>query len=109
MRMQDGSIDCDDELEAFLKSTDGLATHADRTAGESDEEEYESDGGTRYVRDSSTGRWVHEDLASKKDGPKEERKPNVSQSSAAATMAAMVKPAACCLPNSLLIWDLPRI
>ena len=77
-----------DELEAFLKSTDGLATHADRTAGESDEEEYESDGGTRYVRDSSTGRWVHEDLASKKDGPKEERKPNVFQSSAAATMAA---------------------
>lgn len=77
-----------EELEAFLKSTDGLATHADRKADESDEEEYESDGGTRYIRDSSTGQFVHEDLAPKKDGPKEERKPNISQSSAIATIAA---------------------
>ena len=78
-----------EELEAFLKSTDGLATHADQAAGESDEEEYESDGGTRYVRDSRTGNWVHEDLAPKKERPKEERKPNISQSSASAAAATM--------------------
>ncbi|KAL7547569.1 hypothetical protein ACHAWF_010862 [Thalassiosira exigua] len=58
-----------DELEAFLSSTDHLAPHAGTAGddGESDGEEYESDGGTRYVRDSRTGNWVHEALAPKKE------------------------------------------
>mmetsp|Transcript_26789 Transcript_26789/g.56568 ORF Transcript_26789/g.56568 Transcript_26789/m.56568 type:complete len:634 (-) Transcript_26789:129-2030(-) len=65
-----------DDLEAFLSSTDHLAPHAAAGAGgpgddgESDEEEYESDGGTRYVKDSRTGNWVHEALAPKKERKK---------------------------------------
>lgn len=61
-----------DDLEAFLSSTDHLARHAAQVGevavdDESDEEEYESDGGTRYVRDSRTGNWIHEDLAPKRE------------------------------------------
>jgi RNA recognition motif-containing protein len=57
------------ELEAFLASTDHLAQHV--AGGDNDEEEeYESDGGTRYVKDYRTGNWIHEDLA-----PKREKKP----------------------------------
>ena len=58
-----------DELEAFLTSTDHLAPHAavSGAGGESDEEEeYQSDGGTRYVK-SHTGTWIHEALAPKKE------------------------------------------
>ena len=64
-----------DELEAFLNSTDNLAPHASAGAGvdESDEEEYESDGGTRYVKDSRTGNWIHEALAPKKDNKKKSK------------------------------------
>ena len=64
-----------DDLEAFLSSTDHLAPHAARAGevavdDESDDEEYESDGGTRYVRDSRTGNWIHEDLAPKREKKK---------------------------------------
>jgi HIV Tat-specific factor 1 len=48
------------ELEAFLSSTDHLANH---TTQDDEEEEYESDGGTRYVKDFRTGNWIHEALA----------------------------------------------
>lgn len=64
--------DVADELEAFLSSTDHLAPHAG-TGGngggdsEDDNEEYESDGGTKYVKDFRTGIWVHEDLAPNKE------------------------------------------
>jgi hypothetical protein len=52
-----------DELEAFLSSTDHLAPHASGyDDGDVDEEEYESDGGTRYIRDYQTGNWIHEAL-----------------------------------------------
>lgn len=62
-----------DDLEAFLSSTDHLATHAAGSAGENDEEdeEYESDGGTKYIRDLRTGTWIHEALAPKRDKKKE--------------------------------------
>lgn len=58
-----------DDLEAFLSSTDHLAPHAAGAAGEgeSDDEEYESDGGTRYVKDSRTGNWIHEGLVPKRE------------------------------------------
>eukprot|EP00984_Skeletonema_dohrnii_P004638 scaffold1636_cov103-Skeletonema_dohrnii-CCMP3373.AAC.4 len=56
-----------DELEAFLSSTDHLAPHASTNAGgtkdngdDDDQEEYESDGGTRYIRDCQSGNWIHE-------------------------------------------------
>ncbi|KAL7502871.1 hypothetical protein ACHAXN_001346 [Cyclotella atomus] len=49
------------ELEAFLSSTDHLANHA--VQDDENEEEYESDGGTRYVKDFRTGNWIHEALA----------------------------------------------
>jgi RNA recognition motif-containing protein len=55
-------IDVHDELEAFL-STNAAAGHDD----EEDEEGYESDGGTLYVKDARTGNWIHADyLASQK-------------------------------------------
>jgi hypothetical protein len=46
------------ELEAFLSSVDHLANHTTQ-----EDEEYESDGGTRYVKDFRTGNWIHEALA----------------------------------------------
>lgn len=54
-----------DDLEAFLNSTAKAGDAAAPATVESEEEgeEYESDGGTRYVRDSQTGNWIHEALA----------------------------------------------
>ena len=54
-----------EELEAFLSSTDHLAPHAASTnKGNSydnhDQEQYESDGGTRYIRDWKSGNRIHE-------------------------------------------------
>jgi HIV Tat-specific factor 1 len=54
-----------DELEAFLSSTDHLAPHASNVNTNNDndvddQEEYESDGGTRYIRDKRSGNWIHE-------------------------------------------------
>lgn len=46
------------ELEAFLSSTGDVSRSANP-----EEEGYESDGGTRYVKDAVSGRWVHEKLA----------------------------------------------
>jgi HIV Tat-specific factor 1 len=55
-----------DELEAFLSSTaedvrDNKS--ADGNENETDEFMYESDGGTKYVKDALSGNWVHEALA----------------------------------------------
>ncbi|KAL7536275.1 hypothetical protein ACHAXR_007039 [Thalassiosira sp. AJA248-18] len=86
-----------DDLEAFLTSTDHLAPHAAGAGGaagddvESDEEEYESDGGTRYVRDSRTGNWVHEALAPKKE-KKNEKKDGGSSSATSTTKPAGAAP-----------------
>ncbi|KAL7492975.1 hypothetical protein ACHAWT_002122 [Skeletonema menzelii] len=61
-----------DELEAFLSSTDHLAPHASNTTtsndDDDDQEEYESDGGTRYIRDKSSGNWIHEALMMQQRG-----------------------------------------
>jgi hypothetical protein len=64
-----------DELEAFLSSTDHLGNilkrkrqqpqHDDNYVDyddDDDQEAYESDNGTRYVKDPRTGNWVHEAL-----------------------------------------------
>jgi len=61
------SRDVQDELELFLSSTDGLGSRPNKRGGTTDtddeDETYESDGGTRYVKDHRTGKWVHEALA----------------------------------------------
>ena len=49
-----------DELEAFLSTTAKLGPQDDD--GE-DDEGYESDGGTQYVKDQRTGNWIHSALA----------------------------------------------
>ena len=61
----------EDDLEAFLNTTaeegDNQSARNGKGTGEGsdNEEEYESDGGTRYIKDPlSGGTWVHEDLAS---------------------------------------------
>jgi HIV Tat-specific factor 1 len=52
-----------DELEAFLSSTAaGTGAGSDDDADDEDHA-YESDGGTRYVKDPLTGKWIHEALA----------------------------------------------
>jgi RNA recognition motif-containing protein len=78
-----------DDLEAFLSSTDHLAPHAaaGAAADESDDEEYESDGGTKYVRDLLTGNWIHEALAPKK---RDKKKENPTEGSS--TLAALALP-----------------
>jgi len=67
----DGNKDSiQDELEAFLASTEGIsngATRGNRSLPE-EEESYESDGGTRYLKDLRSGKWVHEALVAK-DAP----------------------------------------
>jgi RNA recognition motif-containing protein len=61
------------ELAAFLNATiDSSSTSAKRIHDDEDEETYDSDGGTRYIKDRRTGNWVHEALivptsASQKD------------------------------------------
>ena len=84
-----------DDLEAFLSSTDHLAPHAGAAVddGESDIEEYsyESDGGTRYVRDSHTGNWVHEALAPKKEKNNEKKDAVSSSTSKAGAIPATKK------------------
>ena len=49
------------ELEAFL----GASTTTTNKALDTDDHFYESDGGTRYVKDPSSGNWIHEALAPK--------------------------------------------
>ena len=61
--------DVQDELEAFLTSTDGIGPQRGFGGGspganddDEDDEGYESDGGTKYARDPRTGNWVHHSL-----------------------------------------------
>jgi HIV Tat-specific factor 1 len=63
-----------DELEAFLTSTANMQGHKNMDDDDDDEhdydEGYESDGGTRYVKDPRTGNWIHEALAPKREKSK---------------------------------------
>lgn len=65
--------DVQDELEAFLSSTDHMGPKgmpgAASGAGEDDDEGYESDGGTKYVKDPRTGNWIHHSLAPPRKDP----------------------------------------
>lgn len=82
------SEDVQDELEAFLSSmtqpTKGVnhtskSTHSD-DEDLNEEESYESDGGTRYVKDFRTGTWVHEALHMRASSKATSKKPGQSQS-----------------------------
>jgi hypothetical protein len=60
-----------DELEAFLASTEKLGDVGDGNKHDDDDEEaYESDGGTKYVKDWRTGNFVHEALVAPRATPK---------------------------------------
>lgn len=58
-----------DELEVFLQSTAIIG--GSRIAEDEEDETYESDNGTRYVKDPRTGNWIHEALAPKQPHKKE--------------------------------------
>jgi HIV Tat-specific factor 1 len=70
--------DVERELELFLQST---TDRSDQDENDEREESYDSDGGTRYVKDFRTGNWVHEALA--KRAPSLTRNGVNSQSSTA--------------------------
>ena len=55
-----------DELEAFLSSTVGDGNDSQQRNDDKDDEGYQSDGGTNYVKDHRTGNWIHEALAPSK-------------------------------------------
>ena len=71
-----------DELDAFLKST-GDGNDQSNNPNGMDEEGYQSDGGTNYVKDPRTGDWIHEGLAPKRQP--EESTNNTNQGKAART------------------------
>lgn len=70
------------ELEAFLSSStgdQGINVGNANKEEELDDQFYESDGGTRYVKDPLTGNWIHEALAPKEILEKAEKKKGSSQ------------------------------
>lgn len=82
-----------DELEAFLTSTAHMGSkqpgHNDDDDDDAEhdyDEGYESDGGTRYVKDPRTENWIHEALAPKREKQKtaatQQKSKSVSESTA---------------------------
>ena len=75
------------ELEAFLSSSTGNNAIGAAKASkelEVDDQLYESDGGTRYVKDPLSGNWIHEALAPREIVGKANTKSEKSQSIPAA-------------------------
>jgi len=82
------------ELEAFLSASTGSSTTGVANAGkeqEVDDQLYESDGGTRYVKDPLTGNWIHEALAPQTNSDKANKKAGSSQSIPVKTKQASKK------------------
>lgn len=80
-----------DDLEAFLASTDKMGPagkQGEDKDEDKDEEAYESDGGTRYVKDLRTGNFVHEALLPKRQA--EGAKENTATTKKRATEASSV-------------------
>ena len=85
-----------DELEAFLSSTartgqtDG---HGDNDDDDDNDQAYESDGGTKYVKEPLSGRWIHEALAPpssrRTNADSAPNHPSISQSSTTSTTTAV--------------------
>ena len=73
-----------DELEAFLSSTDGMGPkkmggahhhlNSNSDDEDDDDEAYISDGGTKYGRDPRTGNWVHHSLLQQEQTKKKKKK-----------------------------------
>eukprot|EP00980_Cylindrotheca_fusiformis_P012408 scaffold3046_cov105-Cylindrotheca_fusiformis.AAC.7 len=70
-----------DELEAFLSSTAEEVRDANSGNKKSDDgtdtHMYESDGGTKYVKDPMSGNWIHEALAPKESLPESNPTPSL--------------------------------
>jgi hypothetical protein len=58
------------ELNTFLSSTEHLGNGSNAVESDDDAASFESDEGTRYVKDSRTGKWIHEALAMRHQLPK---------------------------------------
>ena len=85
-----------DELEAFLTSTEKLGNNRfngeGKDSADAAEESYESDGGTRYIKDWRTGNWVHEGLLkSRTDTVSSNSQSNKRQTTAVASAPATKK------------------
>jgi hypothetical protein len=62
-QVEEAPGDVQRELEAFLNSTG--ATSLSQQMADKEDEEYVSDGGTTYIKDHSSGKWIHEALVPK--------------------------------------------
>ena len=58
---EQASIAVQDQLEAFLQSTDKIGSQHEND--DDQDEGYQSDNGTEYVKDPRTGNWIHSALA----------------------------------------------
>jgi hypothetical protein len=70
LEADDKNDNVQDELEAFLSSTADTMGDKDDDDDDDDDHGYESDGGTKYVKDPISGNWIHEALAPPKPEPK---------------------------------------
>jgi len=62
------------ELQAFLSSAGAPSSHDQRhQANKIEEEGYQSDGGTNYIKDPISGKWIHEALVPKVAAPNNKR------------------------------------
>ena len=83
-----------DDLDEFLSATDDLGSDKMANDGKNsaspslvndEEESYESDQGTRYVKDAATGNWVHEALMMAPQQQQEKPQPARTTATTAAT------------------------
>jgi hypothetical protein len=82
------------ELEAFLSTSTGDSDVGGTKANKEqdvDDHLYESDGGTRYVKDPLSGNWIHEALAPKEISGKTNKRSGASQSVLAKTKPSSKK------------------
>jgi HIV Tat-specific factor 1 len=77
---EQASNNVQDELEAFLQSTDRMGPQHSEDDGD-EEEGYQSDNGTNYVKDPANGNWIHAALV-----PQRKEKPAEKQSKAPTPM-----------------------
>lgn len=90
--LSDDDKQIQDELEAFLSSTARMGpAHQQEDDDEDDGEAYESDGGTRYIKDPRTGSWIHEALAPKVE-PKKRKEQVITPATSTASQPKKKKP-----------------
>jgi hypothetical protein len=90
----DMSKEVHDELEAFLSFTASMgAKHNGSDDDGGDDEGYNTDGGSRYVKDPRTGNWIHEALAPKAQKKKAALKKSESAVSSSTSSSHQHQPA----------------